>query len=96
MSYKLHRALIGKSWKERDSIMNTMMKEKYKWRHARISYTVTPVQYYQDKYPYIDIYETYREKGKTRYWYTSNATRLFIIGEIFYYVYISNDDLQIL
>lgn len=97
-SYQLHRQLFDKSWQEKDSIMNTTMQKVYKWQpsrdNRRVSYEVTPIQYYQNKYPYIDIYETNREKGRKRDWYTSEATRIFIIGEIFYYIYMSNNDLE--
>ena len=91
-SYQLHRQLKGKSWQERDSILNATMQEVFEWNplrgYKKISYEVTPIQYYQGKYPYIDIYRTYKtiKKKGERSLYDSRAVRIFIIGEIFYYI----------
>ena len=93
-SYQLHRKLNNKSWLEKDSILNATMQKNYGWQpsrsHHRISYKMSSISYYKKKYPYIDIYETNQEKGDNRNWYISEATRIFIIGEVEYYIYIRN------
>jgi hypothetical protein len=76
------------------------LQEKYKKKYSGVGvyvdYKVTRIQYYQGKYPYIDIIETSKfkqEKSKRKFLYTSYRIRVFIVNEVFYYIIIENNEI---
>jgi hypothetical protein len=94
----LHEQLKNKSVYERDSMLNlftsTLFKMKPVRGHVVLAYRVSSVNYYLGKYPYIDIHKTYFERYDNRKWYTSKATRVFMIDNLFYYIHMENNDLE--
>jgi hypothetical protein len=86
--YELNKLLVGKSWEEKDSILNVAMYEKYEakftCKYKIISYKTTPIQYYRGKYPFVDVYQTNYNLYHDRRTYTSEIARVFVIGNILY------------
>lgn len=94
----LNERLKNLSFQEKDSLLNVVLKEQYKRQPSSFNlfkyFELSPVKYYQNKYPYIEIKEVFKEKYKKKNLYTSIATRILVIDGVHYFISVKSESLK--